>query len=253
LKTIKNGEFINYDNERNDLKKETTHLSAYIKFGCVSIREVYYKILLKLGKSNGLINELIWRDFYMNITYYYPKILQGQISIKKKNQPLKDKYKIIKWSKNNKFYKKWCNGETGFPIVDAAMTQLNTTGYMHNRCRMIVACFLCKDLLLDWRLGEKYFATKLVDYDPMSNSGGWQWSSSVGADSQPYFRIFNPWAQQIKFDPECKYIKKWLPILSECPVNHIHKWYEYHNNYDVYCKPIVDHDIMRKKALDLYL
>ena len=237
-----------YDKERDHLEYKTTSLSAHNHFGTVSIREVYWRILDILGKGSGLISELHWRDFYINITWYYPKILAGMIG--KRNKGLKDKYDKIKWSTNNTYYEKWCEGKTGFPIIDAAMSQLNTTGYMHNRCRMIVASFLCKDLCLDWRMGEKYFASKLLDYDPMSNSGGWQWSSSVGADSQPYFRIFNPWTQQKKFDPNCIYIKKWLPILKDVDNKTIHTWDE--NYTDIYIKPIISHDVMRKKALDMY-
>ena len=138
------------------------------------------------------------------------------------------------------------------------MTQLNTTGYMHNRGRMIVASFLCKDLLIDWRYGEKYFATKLVDYDPTANSGGWQWASSTGADSQPYFRIFNPWLQQDKFDKDCEYIFKWLPQLIDISSKDLHNWYKpeiyekyLKSNID-YIKPILDHDKQKKKALALY-
>jgi deoxyribodipyrimidine photo-lyase len=244
-----------YNKERDYLTYKTTFLSAHNHFSTVSIREVYHKILSELGKNNNLINELHWRDFYINITYYYPHVLKGQVS--GKNQALKMKYNKIKWTNNKTLFDKWCDGKTGFPIIDAAMNQLNTTGYMHNRCRMIVACFLTKDLLIDWRLGEKYFATKLVDYDPMSNSGGWQWASSTGADSQPYFRIFNPWSQQLKFDKECVYIKKWLPQLKNVDNKIIHKWNELWDdelyNKDIhYIKPIVEHDVQRKLALKLY-
>ena len=134
------------------------------------------------------------------------------------------------------------------------MNQLNKTGFMHNRCRMIVASFLCKDLHIDWRLGEQYFATKLVDYDPMSNSGGWQWCASTGADSQPYFRIFNPWSQQIKFDPECEYIKNWLPVLSSIPSKDIHNWYDKWKDYInvKYYKPIINHSEEKDKTLKIF-
>ena len=242
-----------YNHSRDYLEYKTTFLSAHLHFGTISIREAYHRILKVLGIKNGLINELHWRDFYINITYYYPKILEGQIG--KTNKPLKDKYNHMKWNHNklsDNLFKSWCEGRTGFPIVDAAITQLNTTGYMHNRCRMIVACFLCKDLLIDWRKGEQYFASKLIDYDPMSNSGGWQWCASVGADSQPYFRIFNPWSQQKKFDPECHYIKRWLPELKDLAPKIIHEWYAEHTSYSIYYKPIVDHSMMRKKALAIY-
>lgn len=252
LKILSNiKKWTDYNKGRDYLTYKTTFLSAHNHFTTISIRETYHKILSTLGLKNNLINELHWREFYMNITYYFPHVLEGQI--KTHNKPLKLKYNIT-WHTNKKFYDLWCQGKTGFPIVDAAMTQLNTTGYMHNRCRMIVASFLCKDLLLDWREGERYFASKLVDYDAMSNSGGWGWASSTGADSQPYFRIFNPWLQQVKFDKECEYIKKWLPSLKDIPNNEIHKWYDskIHNKYTIYIKPIVNHDEQRPLALKLY-
>jgi len=240
-----------YNDKRDSLTYKTTCLGAHNHFSTVSIREVYHKILDKLGKTNGLINELHWRDFYINITYFYPRILQGMI--KGKNKALKEKYDEIVWSYNKNKFKLWCEGKTGFPIIDAAMNQLNTTGFMHNRCRMVVASFLTKDLHIDWRMGEQYFATKLVDYDPMSNSGGWQWSASTGADSQPYFRIFNPWSQQIKFDKDCEYIKKWLPQLLDVPIKDIHKWYEVWENYkNVYYKPIIVHNDEKNKTLKIF-
>lgn len=176
----------------------TTKLSAYIKFGCVSIREVYHHYTKQNNKA--LTRELIWREFYANIMYYFPHIL---------GRSFKQKYDKIKWTNNKEWFKQWCKGETGFALVDAGMKQLNETGWMHNRVRMIVAMFLTKDLLIDWRWGEKYFATKLVDYDPASNNGGWQWSASTGTDAQPYFRIFNPDLQIKKYDKNYEYIKKW--------------------------------------------
>ena len=249
-------DWADYNKNRDYMEYKTTFLSAHNHFSTISIREVYHKILSKLGHKNNLINELHWRDFYMNIAYFYPKVLEGQI--KNKNKPLKEKYEKTKWPFNKKLFTAWCEGTTGFPIVDACMTQLNTTGYMHNRGRMIVASFLCKDLLIDWRYGEKYFATKLVDYDPTANSGGWQWASSTGADSQPYFRIFNPWLQQEKFDKDCEYIFKWLPQLIDISNKDLHNWYkpEIHEQYLKlninYVKPILDHDKQKKKALALY-
>lgn len=250
LSKIKN--WNEYNKKRDSLTYKTTCLGAHNHFSTVSIREVYHKILDKLGKTNGLINELYWRDFYINITYFYPRILEGQI--KGKNKSLKEKYDEITWSYNQNKFKLWREGKTGFPIIDAAMNQLNTTGFMHNRCRMVVASFLTKDLHIDWRMGEQYFATKLVDYDPMSNSGGWQWSASTGADSQPYFRIFNPWSQQIKFDKDCEYIKKWLPQLSDVPIKDIHNWYDSWKNYkDIgYKKPIIVHSEEKEKTLKMF-
>jgi deoxyribodipyrimidine photo-lyase len=251
LKILSNiNKWTNYNKERDYLTYKTTFLGSHNHFSTVSIREVYHKILDKLGKNSGLINELYWRDFYINITNFNPQILEGQI--KGKNKALKDKYNLIKWSYNKKLFKLWCDGKTGFPIIDAAMNQLNITGFMHNRCRMIVASFLCKDLHIDWRLGEKYFATKLIDYDPMSNSGGWQWCASTGADSQPYFRIFNPWSQQIKFDSECIYIKKWVPELVDVPNADIHNWFNVHTNYNIYIKPIINHSEEKIKTLKIY-
>ena len=176
----------------------TTRLSAYIKFGCVSIREVYHNY----NANKALQRELIWREFYANILYHFPHVIGNSF---------KKKYDKIKWTNNKEWFKKWCEGTTGFPLVDAGMQQLNKTGWMHNRVRMIVAMFLTKDLLIDWRWGEKYFATKLVDYDPASNNGGWQWSASTGTDSQPYFRIFNPDLQIKKYDKQHEYIKRWNP------------------------------------------
>jgi len=161
-----------YDTNRDKLIYKTTFLSAYNHFSTVSIREVYRAF----RDNDSLINELIWRDFYMNITLSFPYILDGQIS-RKENMPYKLSYSSIKWKNNNLYFKQWCQGQTGVPIIDAAMIQLNTTGFMHNRARMIVASFLTKDLHIDWRWGEKYFASKLVDYNAMSNSGGWQWSA----------------------------------------------------------------------------
>ena len=164
---------------------------------------------------------------------------------------MKEDYDKIKWSENKSTFKAWTKGETGFPIVDACMKQLNETGYMHNRGRLIAASFLVKNLLHDWRKGEKYFATKLVDYDPLVNNGNWQWVAGSGADSQPYFRIFNPWTQGKKFDKECEYIKKWIPELKDIPNKEIHEWEEnYHKYEDIYIGPIIIGS--RTKTLNAY-
>jgi len=181
---------------------KTTKLSAYIKFGCVSIREVYFNY----NKVKELQRELIWREFYANILYYFPHVLGNSF---------KEKYDNVKWTNNKEWFKKWCQGKTGYPMVDAGMNQLNKTGWMHNRLRMITAMFLTKDLLIDWRWGEKYFATKLVDYDPASNNGGWQWSASTGTDAQPYFRIFNPELQLKRYDKNYEYIRTWIPAFKK--------------------------------------
>ena len=242
LKNI--SKFNTYDKNRSNLPYSTTNLSAYINMGVISIREVYFTIKNVLGKNNGLIRELYWREFYYNILNYYPHVI---------GSPFKKEYKQIKWVKNKTLFDAWKNGKTGFPVVDACMTQLNKTGYMHNRGRMIVASFLTKDLLIDWREGEKYFATQLIDYNMSANNGGWQWAAGTGTDAQPYFRIFNPWIQSEKFDPNCKYIKKWLPVLKDIPNKHIHFWNKYHDKYNIdYSKPIVDHSLAREKALQHY-
>ena len=164
-----------------------------------------------------------------------------------------EKYDKIKWRNAPVDFKKWCEGKTGFPIVDACMRQMNTTGYMHNRGRMIVSSFLIKNLWIDWRWGEQYFANKLTDYNISANNGGWQWGSGGGTDAQPYFRIFNVWTQAKKFDAQCEYIKKWVPELKDIPVKDILGWDKCHEKHDIdYPKPIVDHSETRKRALDLF-
>lgn len=243
LDNIKN--FKLYNEKRNDLTYNTTHLSAYIKFGCLSIREIYHSIKSKLGSSNDLIKQLYWRDFYYNIAFYNQQVFGGA---------LKEKYNIIKWDNNKNNFEKWTNGLTGFPIIDAAMREINSSGFMHNRARLIVASFLVKILLIDWQWGEKYFAQRLVDYDPCVNNGNWQWVAGTGADAQPYFRIFNPWSQTKSYDPECKYIKKWLPELNNVPSKHIIEWDKYCDQYKNvnYPKPIVDYKKQREKAIKVY-
>ena len=230
-----------YANTHNDLNKPTSQLSSYIKFGCLSIRETYYKF-----KSNHeFIRQLYWRDFYANILYEFPKVL---------GKSLKPKYDKIKWHYNTKWFNAWCKGQTGFAIVDAGMRQMNKTGYMHNRARLIVSSFLVKTLLIDWREGEKYFAQTLTDYDVANNNGNWQWISSVGADSQPFFRIFNPWRQGEEWDPKCEYIKQWVPELSSLDPKMIHNWsIEYEKYKDIkYPKPICNYEEQREKALKMY-
>lgn len=257
LKKIHNGHFKEYDKERDypSLKDKTTKLSAYLKFGCVSIREVYYTILNTYGIGHGLIRELIWKEFYACIVYNKPRVLNAQIALRGNNLPFKEKYDNVKWEYNEEWFARWCKGHTGFPIVDAAMRQMNATGWMHNRCRMIVASFLVKDMLMDWTLGEQYFAQQLVDYDPASNSGGWQFSSSTGVDAQPYFRIFNPFSQSLKFDADCQYIKKWIPELQHIDNKSIHTWevsYEKHKDETSYPKPMLIHKEQSKKVLELF-
>jgi deoxyribodipyrimidine photo-lyase len=230
-----------YDAIHNDLNKETSKLSAAIKFGCVSIREVYKAFHSK----PGFIRQLYWRDFYANIMHEFPRVI---------GHSLKPSYDKIRWHHNNSLFKKWCNGETGFPIVDAGMRQMNATGYMHNRTRLIVASFLIKTLLIDWREGERYFATKLTDYDPANNNGNWQWVSGGGADSQPYFRVFNPWRQAEEYDRDAEYIKKWVPELRDVPSKDIMKWNTKYGNYKevAYPPPIVKYEERRDEVIKMY-
>lgn len=243
LKQLDN--FNHYEKTRDIPSKHTTELSAHIKFGTASIREVYYAMLEKLGRSahQGLIRQLYWHDFYYQIAFHWPTVFGA---------PFQEKYNNIKWSYNKEHFKRWCEGSTGFPIVDAGMRQLSKTGFMHNRVRMIVASFLTKDLLIDWQWGERYFAQHLVDYDPCVNNGNWQWAASTGCDPQPYFRIFNPWLQQKKFDPECTYIKQWIKELSNADPKTIHNWYKEVNSSIDYPKPIVDHAAQKELALKMF-
>jgi len=239
LNNLKNNKYDDYNKNRNFLIYNTTNLSAYIKFGCISIREVYHSI----SSNNDLIKQLYWRDFYMNILWKYP------LSI---NQNLK--YPNIKWNNNINYFKKWCNGQTGFPVIDAAMNQLNLTGYMHNRGRLIVSNFLIKILLIDWKWGATYFSKKLYDYCPAQNSQNWQWSASTGVDSQPYFRIFNPWIQSKKFDLSAEYIKKYIPILQNIVPEDIHNWFIMYKKYPNinYPKPIVNYTKRKKMFLHIW-
>jgi len=202
----------------------TTHLGIALRFGTISIRKC---VAFALCHNQVWLNELIWREFFMQILYHFPKVV---------NQSFKSKYDNIKWRNNEREFKKWCEGITGFPIVDAGMRQLNQTGYMHNRVRMIAASFLCKDLLIDWRWGEAYFAQKLNDFDLSSNNGNWQWVSGSGCDAAPYFRMLNPSLQMQKYDKNLEYVRKWLPELDT----------------ENYPNPIIDHAIAKKRALKIY-
>jgi len=232
-----------YDKKRDFFIENTTFLSAYIKFGCVSIREVYHT----LKPIHGIVRELIWRDFFAHVLYAYPTVV---------GQSYQEKFRKIKWHHSESDFEKWKKGQTGFPIVDACMRQLNTTGYMHNRGRMTVASFLVKILLMDWRLGEKYFAQKLTDYDIASNNGGWQGISGTGVDMKPYFRDMNPWIQSSNFDNDAEFIKKWVPELKDVDAKDIHKWYdawtdEKYKNVK-YPKPMVDYGEQKQKMLHMY-
>lgn len=216
----------NYEETRNfPALDKTSHLGIYLRFGVVSIREMVKKA--KNFNNLTFLNELIWREFFMQILWHFPHTT---------NTSFKPKYDNIKWLNNETEFKKWCEGKTGYPFVDAGMRELNTTGHMHNRVRMIVASFLCKHLLIDWSWGETYFAQKLLDYEQTSNVGNWQWAAGSGVDAAPYFRIFNPTEQVKKFDKNLEYIKKWIPELETLD----------------YPKPIVDHKEARERCLRIY-
>ncbi|GGF67294.1 cryptochrome/photolyase family protein [Wenyingzhuangia marina] len=216
---------INYGKHR-DIPSEdhTTHIGPHLRFGTLSIRQV---ILDLPEQSEVYLSELIWREFFMQILFHFPQV---------KNKNFKPKYDAIPWRNNEKEFDKWCNGQTGYPIVDAGMRELNATGHMHNRVRMITAGFLCKHLLIDWQWGEAYFAEKLLDYDLSANNGNWQWAAGTGCDAAPYFRVFNPTTQIQKFDKNLKYIKKWVPELNEL----------------TYAKPMVEHKFARERAINTY-
>lgn len=214
-----------YDKLRDfPAKNGTSRLGIHLRFGTISIRQAVEKAK---DLNDTWLNELIWRDFYSMILGNFPHVVDAAF---------KPKYDAIPWRNDKKEFEKWCQGKTGYPIVDAGMRELNTTGYMHNRVRMITASFLTKHLLIDWRWGEAYFAEKLLDYELASNNGGWQWAAGTGTDAQPYFRIFNPYSQTDKFDKDKKYIKKWVPEIGT----------------DKYPEPMVDHKFARERALDTY-
>ena len=202
----------------------TSRLSVHLRFGTISIRA-----LGRIGQAlnEKYFNELIWREFYQMVLWHFPNVVDHNF---------KRQYDLVNWRNDEAGFKAWYDGKTGFPIVDAGMRELNETGFMHNRVRMITASFLCKDLLIDWRWGEAYFASKLLDYDLASNNGGWQWAAGTGVDAAPYFRIFNPTSQQQRFDPDFKYINKWVHEFGT----------------DEYPLPIVDHKIARERSLVAY-
>jgi len=204
--------------------KSTSKLGLHLRFGTISIRELAREAV---ASNETFLNELIWRDFYQMIIHHFPH------SAKDAFRP---QYDRILWERNDAHFKAWCDGKTGYPMVDAGMRELNATGFMHNRVRMVVASFLSKHLLLDWRLGEAYFAEKLLDYDLASNVGGWQWAAGCGCDAAPYFRVFNPQSQQEKFDKEFVYIRRWIP--------------EYGTS--AYPQPIVEHSSARLRAIERY-
>lgn len=217
----------------------TTHLSAHLKFTTCSVREIYAAIAKAVKPAEPLLRQLYWRDFFTCLALYFPRVF---------GESFHSEFDKIHWKNDPASFRYWCQGETGFPIVDAGMRELNASGYMHNRVRMIAASFLVKDLHIDWRLGEKYFAQHLIDYDPAVNNGNWQWVAGTGADAAPYFRIFNPWTQQIKFDPDCVYIKKWIPELASYDPKEIHSW----KGDRRYPAPRIDHTKAAKETLALY-
>lgn len=233
---------VKYDKTRDVFAINTSLLSAYLKFGCISVREVYWMFRREFGLRSEILRQLIWREFYAHVLWGEPDMIN----------PRKNNRHGIRWNQNQRWFKLWCDGNTGFPIVDAAMRQLNTTGWMHNRGRLVVSVFLTKVLLIDWRWGEQYFATRLVDYDIASNNGNWQWVASTGADNMPYFRTMNPWTQAREHDPDCLYIKKWVPELAALDTDTIYKWdVKYDPKYG-YPKPMVDFSEQRLKSLALY-
>ena len=222
-----NSELIDrYEATRNfPAKNGTSKIGPHLRFGTVSIRKIAKKVAK--SKNNTYLKELIWREFFMQILWHFPQTVTNSF---------KPKYDNIKWRNNKTEFELWCKGKTGYPLVDAGMRELNATGFMHNRVRMLVGSFLCKHLLIDWRLGEAYFAEKLHDYEMSSNIGNWQWVAGCGVDAAPYFRIFNPTTQIEKFDKQHQYIKKWVPEYQEL----------------TYASPIVDHKFARERCLNVY-
>lgn len=223
----------------------TSRLSMFLKNGSITVPQIiaYYKLPYYQKKSSSIdtfFSELIWREFYYHILDRHPRV---------EKEAFLPKYKMLKWDNNKKYFEAWKEGKTGFPIVDAGMRELKTTGWMHNRVRMIVASFLTKDLLIDWKWGEKYFMEILLDGDLAPNNGGWQWAASTGCDPQPYFRIFNPWLQSKRFDKEGEYIKKYIPELKTVNAKELHAPIIGH---DTYPEPIVEHSEQRNLALEMY-
>ena len=222
---VKDSIIKNYDKTRDLPGVEgTTHLGLHLRFGTISIRELAERAN-RLNET--FLGELIWRDFFQMILWHFPHVVQHSF---------RREYDNIQWRNNEKEFQQWCDGQTGYPIVDAGMRELNTTGFMHNRVRMITASFLTKHLLIDWRWGEAYFAKKLLDYDLAANNGNWQWAAGCGCDAAPYFRVFNPTLQTQRFDPAFEYIRKWVPEFEEL----------------TYVKPMVVHEQARKRVLEVY-
>lgn len=249
--------------EKRDMVSEdgTSRLSPYLRFGMISARQAIATAITAKQKAQHKeakrsaetwLSELVWREFYINILYHFPHVLRGSF---------RPEYDQIVWRNDPTEFQAWCDGRTGYPLVDAAMRQLNTTGWMHNRARMIVASFLVKDLLIDWRRGEKYFMQQLVDGDPAANNGGWQWTAGTGTDAAPYFRIFNPTTQAKKFDPDGRYIRHWIPELADVPNDFIHEPWKMPPLVQksagctigkAYPAPLVDHKEAREWTLAAY-
>lgn len=216
--------WLNYGEKRNfPALQGTSLLGLHLRFGTVSVREV----LRSIDIQSVFASEIIWREFFMQILYHFPQVV---------TQSFKSKYDNIVWRNNEHEFEQWKKGETGYPMVDAGMRELNATGHMHNRVRMVVASFLCKHLLIDWRWGEAYFAEKLLDYDLSANNGNWQWAAGCGCDAAPYFRVFNPYEQHKKFDAKSVYVKRWVPEYDSLS----------------YVQPIVEHKFARERALKVY-
>jgi deoxyribodipyrimidine photo-lyase len=225
-KEINTNLIADYGNKRDIPSVDgTSHLGIHLRFGTVSVRQL---VLQAKKLSPTFLNELIWREFFQSILWFFPAVGEGKC--------FKPQYELIRWRNSEKEFELWRKGMTGYPIVDAGMRELNETGFMHNRVRMITASFLAKHLLIDWRWGEAWFAEKLLDFELASNNGNWQWAAGCGCDAAPYFRIFNPALQTKKFDPELKYIKQWVSELNEFS----------------YPRPIVDHELARKRCLEVY-
>lgn len=260
--TGQNAPIFDYANTRNlPARDATSHLSPYLRFGMISLRtaaEAAYRALERAPSPTAResvetwLDELLWREFYLTLLHCYPQVRQGNF---------RAQYDGIKWINDKEDFAAWCEGRTGYPIVDAAMRQLRTIGWMHNRARMIVASFLIKDLLIDWRWGEKWFMQQLIDGDPAANNGGWQWAAGVGPNAAPYFRVFQPVTQGEKFDPEGIYIRRWVPELAQVSTKFIHEPWKMAKSEQIrarceigkhYPAPVVDHAMARERVLEAY-
>ncbi len=239
------GRLADYDRTRNlPALDGTTGLSPHLTFGTVSVREVHDAVRRRLGPGHALLRQLYWRDFFIQVAFHFERVF---------GRPFRAEYERLAWSDDRTKLRRWQEGSTGFPFVDAGMRQLNETGFMHNRARMVCASFLVKDLHIDWREGERYFAARLEDYDPSVNNGNWQWVASTGCDAQPFFRVFNPWLQQKRYDPEAVYIKRWVPELRRAAPEVIHRLDRPAcRPPGGYPAPLVDHAVESARAFSLY-